>query len=602
MRMKRQIHNLIWLVIVCFDSHIYDTPVFSFSFLLLSYIFQIDEDGNSGVSNVTDNSDHSCASSATNEEGSRITTPGVVARLMGLESIPSLSTSRPCSTSLPDSGVLRDNQIQNQRYNFGYVILKSTARSRRGVELRSEKLPRNPIERFQMEALPPTLVKSTPPAHHRKLSLVRNPGSVDGLEPAVRKKTWGKAPSSASSPSPSKVRESRKNIATSQTISMPSESGKGLNVLENSKRLPGLNETTQSGAKEIRNSVSLAIQAKLNVQRKQCLSTKTRDKFVLEENEKCHTEQRLKFPSIDQTNASELESSASGSSNVHLLNKTNCPSNKKKLASKPSVSSQSGSKILHPDFSPRKYKVTSRLAASKKEQQATAKGSDSFGAGKGRFILNDKRACKDISVEHRSNTKRNSYIHNFPDDKQRKHIQQNVVLRDNSKRRDDNTRHGADVVSFTFKSPLRKSVIESQPPSRKGENFGKTNCYNFRPYSGPASDLNDQSLSTLRLNVRGGDQLGVLLEMKLRELASGVQLPYCASVNGDGVAASIADSIGSACTFDIPGNASSECETESILQSLDEEVCSSNSNCSVTCAQVPCMRYKLQVCFPNAYL
>ncbi|XP_020276775.1 uncharacterized protein LOC109851080 isoform X2 [Asparagus officinalis] len=51
-------------------------------------IILVDDDGAVGVSSGKGSSHYSCASSVTDEEGISIRAPGVVARLMGLDSVP----------------------------------------------------------------------------------------------------------------------------------------------------------------------------------------------------------------------------------------------------------------------------------------------------------------------------------------------------------------------------------------------------------------------------------------------------------------------------------------------------------------------------------
>jgi DUF761-associated sequence motif len=96
-----------------------------------------------------------CSSSVTEEEGVMKRPPGVVARLMGLDSIPISMQSDPLSPPLQ-------------------LCLQKRA------ELRPHKMPSSPIERFQTEMIPPKLGKTIPITRYKPLSPIKSSAFVSG--------------------------------------------------------------------------------------------------------------------------------------------------------------------------------------------------------------------------------------------------------------------------------------------------------------------------------------------------------------------------------------------------------------------------------------
>ncbi|KAK4768246.1 hypothetical protein SAY87_003387 [Trapa incisa] len=118
---------------------------------------------NAAVENASPNNsrriDWNCNSSSSpvscNGQGNHV--PGVVARLMGLESMPNLEVPKSCSTSSSKSNPIRGSQYYNKPEAFSQD-------------------PRN--ERFQTEVLPPRSAKPILVTHHKLLSPVKNPAFI----------------------------------------------------------------------------------------------------------------------------------------------------------------------------------------------------------------------------------------------------------------------------------------------------------------------------------------------------------------------------------------------------------------------------------------
>ncbi|KAL5232318.1 hypothetical protein ABZP36_031094 [Zizania latifolia] len=108
----------------------------------------------------------SCASSVTDEEGREIKAPGVVARLMGLDAMPSTGVPETYCTPFQDTRSFRDshNLKRSSEYSgndqFSYVPRRIDGYMRKPMDLRAQKMPSSPIERFQLEALPPSSARN----------------------------------------------------------------------------------------------------------------------------------------------------------------------------------------------------------------------------------------------------------------------------------------------------------------------------------------------------------------------------------------------------------------------------------------------------------
>lgn len=115
------------------------------------------------MSSIKERNNYSCASS-TNEDGCVMTTPGVVARLMGLDAIPGPGVTKSIYTSSHDSYDIN----RSPEYSNDNMI--------KPLDSRTKRMPRSPIERFQTESLPSSSIKKLSKPHHRFLSPINYPG------------------------------------------------------------------------------------------------------------------------------------------------------------------------------------------------------------------------------------------------------------------------------------------------------------------------------------------------------------------------------------------------------------------------------------------
>ncbi|XP_010938311.2 uncharacterized protein [Elaeis guineensis] len=521
-----------------------------------------EEDEIIGVSRVKGSSDYSCASSVTDEEGNGVRAPGVVARLMGLDSLPTSGVSEPFSTPFLDSRSLRDNCSLKRspefsmNDQFSHAPHKAEGYFRKQVESRSQKMPSSPIERFQMEMLPPRSAKSLPITHHKLLSPIKNPAFTSAknaaqimeaaakiLEPGLPSSTRGKVSLFGSSSIPLKVRDPKESMAASQKTSRllelsrtPFQStdvslsrgpslNKSCNVSEDIiifRSSPDPYEIKTASTTGKGKSISLAIQAKVNVQRREGLSTSCRNTVIQKE----HDDYKLNQPFIsqpnNQKNKQQKKPSTANASGILRQNnqKQNCPSTKGKLASKQSNSSQQGRKILSGDTG--KHRTVNRLSGNlksgyKKEVLVTT-DVEREGSSSNKDFPRKKRL-----IEGSFKSGKNDFIGSMSVDRNENGVQSNVVI-DNHSRWNEDKRNAMDVVSFTFTSPLTKQLPGSHSTIQVVEKKDTRNGYSFDSCSEKnALNVKNKRLASLGLNVINGDALSLLLEQKLRELTAGME-------------------------------------------------------------------------------
>ncbi|KAL0692357.1 hypothetical protein Bca4012_059537 [Brassica carinata] len=298
---------------------------------LVSY--EVDEIGKNW--NYNPRSDSSCcASSVTSDDGQGTRAPSVVARLMGLESLPVPNVQGPPDLDPFFFRHSRNTNKWNAYENLGYVNLRSDYDGRN-----------RPIERFQSETFPPPRsAKPISVANNRLLSPIRSPGIVPYrnpvyvmeaasrmIEPSPRMVTRTRFSSPSDSPSsvPMRIRDLREKLkaakkvsshqVSSDTFTTPSTSkfiGKNSSDGLKSKAKPpyvsaqakasttSLSVTRNSASHKEKAEPNKRIVKSQNGLRGHSIST---GKSVLKQNEQkqnCRDNQRLKTPASAGKNAS----------------------------------------------------------------------------------------------------------------------------------------------------------------------------------------------------------------------------------------------------------------------------------------------------------
>ncbi|KAJ4848407.1 hypothetical protein Tsubulata_032778 [Turnera subulata] len=529
--------------------------------------------------------DYSCASSVTDDDGYGAKAPGVVARLMGLDSMPTSSFQEPNTTPFFDTQSLRDASQSRKRFDYyhddqimysGNLLSKEDGPLRNFSEPKPTKVLSRPIEKFQTEILPPKSAKSIPITHHKLLSPIKSPSFIPSktaahimeaaakiIEPAPHAIAKAKMPIVGSSSVPLKVRDLKEKLEVAQRMPLAGSTSIPLKVrdakekteaahktsrlVETSRRpvesnaakylkgqslnkswngtvdtsfraSPGTEES--SGLKSKEKSISLAIQAKVNVQRRGGLHSSSSRSLVGGQKEQTEVMSSQPFKSQQNTNKSlQKKSSPQNSSGVLRQNnqKQNCLMDRDKLHSKSSVANLQGKKVLSSSPSGR-HKTSAKTVGSKTgTRKSSLEVADNEKANSDSSQKNVPRKKRSIDGSlHLEKNQDNMLI-----DNNRKSVESTPIFDRHFGWAEESKKKGMDVVSFTFTAPLTRSMPGTEAsgtmqPKNNGsctDNRGKRMLL----------DTDCMKLSSSAYNVIGGDALSALLEQKLRELTKSVE-------------------------------------------------------------------------------
>ncbi|CAK9138926.1 unnamed protein product [Ilex paraguariensis] len=589
----------------------------------------MDDDELVAGSSFKGSSDYSCASSVTDEEIPCTKAPGVVARLMGLDSLPKPNFSEPYRTpffdsqSLPDAHYYRKNlefHHGHQSGQSGCLPNKPDAPGRNTIKPKPQKTISRPIEKFQTESLPPKSAKSIPITHHKLLSPIKSSGFVPAtnaahimesaaiiIELGHQKTTKAKRPLVGSSSVPLRVKDLKEKVDAVQKPSKLAEASRrpadfnavkylkgqsrnqsvngsidptfqvssnretcssglknkersislALQAKVNVQKREGLNtsgtvdfnavkylkgqsrnqsvngsidptfqvssnrETCSSGLKNKERSISLALQAKVNVQKREGLNTSgTRNLFCHQELNEVMSSQLFKSQQNTQKNSHGKPSTHYTSSVLRQNNqKQNCLTDRGTLSSKPLACNSQGRKTSSGDFAFRRHKSSSKSAGntkiiSRKSGLEVIDGLQEVSCSNRTSGTQKKR-----SIDGDFHLEKSRDVDNILIDKNRKPTKTDELLdwAEASKKK------GMDVVSFTFTAPMTRSV---PGPGTCREVVEKSNdfCSDYRSKKLLLnSDVTSSPMFSRGYNLIGGDALSTLLEQKLRELAHGVE-------------------------------------------------------------------------------
>uniref|UniRef100_A0A2P2K069 DUF4378 domain-containing protein n=1 Tax=Rhizophora mucronata TaxID=61149 RepID=A0A2P2K069_RHIMU len=505
-------------------------------------------------------SEFSCSSSANSDEGGYgVRAPGLVARLMGLDSLPTSNAMDPFSSPFSDSSSLRAPQYgrstprllsEYNPINYLRIPNKQDMYYSNNADSRPHKVHSLPIERFQTEILPPKSAKPIQISHNKLLSPIRNPefsprkdvayiieATAKIIEASPKATSNGKVPSIGSSSVPLRIRNLKQKMEAANTSSRPQKS----NQHPTAKTMKGQQSDKNQGALESMSSreafmspqkgpsnssrnkgnlPSVAVQAKANnMQRRE--SSSMSDSFMKqkEKNDAKSNQLPKNHPGREKTIQKRTESRTS---NVLRQNnqKQNSVANKESSVSKNLVSNQQRRKAHSMSGSVGPSRAVNKVVI-KAESFSSTMGSEVKIYDKEKAIvgLQKKRPVNGVLQIDGTVSDRPSF------DKVNGPMKCNVERDECMNRVMVDTKHGVDVVSFTFTSPMTKAMPGVQSP---GQTMGKSNSSGID--SCDSGDLfhSKQSMSSFPgLNVIGGDALGALLEQKLRELTNKVKLANC---------------------------------------------------------------------------
>ncbi|KAG8648306.1 uncharacterized protein LOC110622988 isoform X2 [Manihot esculenta] len=514
-------------------------------------VHAIEEDDRRANSSNKGSIDFSSTSSVTSDEGFGTRAPGVVARLMGLDSFPTSNVAKPSSTPFYDSASFRASQHDRSNHNLwsGYnpmdYLNNSGKQEGYAWESRSLKMQNRPIERYQTEILPPKSAKSIPITHHKLLSPIKTPGFIPTknvayimeaaakiIEASPKATINGKMPSIGTSSVPLRIQDLKLKMEAAHTASRPqrpnelfsAKNTKGHHSDNNRTRSEGklscnASSCSEKGAsdslKHKGKSISLSLQSKSNAQRGKG-STSRNNNIKQKEQMEIRSNQSLK--SLPNTQKAKRTSEGK-TGNVLRQNKQkqNCESGKESSTSKNSVSNQSGRKAQSMSSSAGHSRTANKVVI--KPETLSKKVHSVVTTSERDKPSNISRKKQSVNGDFQVDR---SVSHNVSCNRDVRLIKCKVAT-DGSMHTDiDNRKNGMDVISFTFTSPVKRAT------PFQSSMMGETNSCSIDSFAANGHPYFQKSTSSFSgLTIVAGDALGVLLEQKLQELTNKFESTHC---------------------------------------------------------------------------
>ncbi|CAN8269916.1 unnamed protein product [Cochlearia groenlandica] len=459
-----------------------------------SLLSHIDADETGKASTYNPRSDSSCSTSTvTSDDGQGSRAPSVVARLMGLESLPVSSSSlEPRSNPDFDPFFLRSSRKMNtwDAYeNLGYVNLRTDYDGVSWDHLDSStyKEQNRPIDRFRTETLPPRSAKPISVTHNRLLSPIRSPGFVQSRNPAyvmeaasrmiepssrIASKARFSSPDSSSSSLPMRIRDLKEKLEAS------SQKGPVLNGTRNNKLSRGKYDEKRTTSP---------------------LKTQEANK-LLGKNSSDSLKGRVKPPSV-----STHRQNSSLPSNGNRIQKEKMETKNRAIKNGLKEPSASTRKAVIKPKNPKGSQVTNK---------AVGKALVETGTTSKKPIVATTSAEKNttLSLSRKKNLPRNKKPPNGVQEpgsisdkrvkRDEKLIKCNITVDGGLKTGEKDRKKDMDVISFTFSSPIKGLSSDSRSSNKKTE---------------------QDTRSSLCFNHIDSDSLNILLEQKLRELTSKIE-------------------------------------------------------------------------------
>ncbi|GMI79382.1 TON1 Recruiting Motif 8 [Hibiscus trionum] len=559
----------------------------------------------SATSNNRRSGDFNSSSSVTSDEGYGSRAPGVVARLMGLDALPTQNVSE--SSSIPYSGScsLRGSHFERStpslwnEYQHTNYTNKLDRSSSNPIEARFLKVQNQPIERFQTEILPPKSAKPIPITHHKLLSPIRSPAFIPTknaayimeaaariIEASPQATSKSKVPSFGSSSVPLKMRNLREKIEAAHKVSRPrradepSESMvKPLKVQHKDKNhsksdyTPTFRITKDSekgNSNSSRNkgkSVSLAEQARVNVQRKEGSSSSVNGSSVNQKERNDAKRKQFSTSQSDLQRTVEKRASANRTNSVLRQNnqKQNCISNR----------DNSTSKILTSDQQGRNARSTNgtlelnRTINSRKTVSVATDTAKEVPMSRRKNLPRKKRPVNDDLPSGQTVTDISST------NGSERSIKCNVTTDGHLNQDADVKKTSTDVVSFTFTSPLSRSMHDISSTNQVAEKSCSSSFYTDPSGDNDMLFLKSSAFSSPGFNIIGGDALSAILEKKLQELTCRIESSNC-NIIIEGNSASPTSSLQNSVPSSGMGTATSTARHRRLQVDIDKDMsCSS---------------------------
>ncbi|KAH6820101.1 hypothetical protein C2S53_015904 [Perilla frutescens var. hirtella] len=526
--------------------------------------------------NASCQNDYPYASLASGDSEQGTKAPGVVARLMGLDSLPTSNVTEPGCNPFTESHSFRDSSYlmaapafhsEHDIVIFESVRNKLDGSSRNPLDLRLQKAHNRPLERFQREVLPPKSAKLISVPHNRLLSPIKSPGFIPPknaayiieaaakiIEQSPRSTAKGNFPSLGSPSVPFRVRDLKEKMESAQKSSRSADASqkgreensknikkqlntRGKGRLEDSHLYKGSEESKRASTQRLKGkdkSVSLAVQAKSNIQKKDGLnSSGTRSSEKQKEHKGCVSRD---LPNT-QKKVEKQSSSRKPSEALRLNNqKQNRASAKDDENLEPSCSQpkeRQESNVSANYINGRANRIVNKIVVN---DVVTSRKTNFVAADPGKEVsslraktTSKKRLPINGNIQSSGGVAQKAMVM-----KDEKSVKCNVSFEGDSKWDGIDKKSSFDVVSFTFTSPIKKSAGSNSSVAISSPSYDP---------SVRESDLRTSAASSSGFNVVGGDALSVLLEQKLKELTSRVEFSQ-KDMSGSGSASSSAINYG----------------------------------------------------------
>ncbi|WVZ61172.1 hypothetical protein U9M48_011085 [Paspalum notatum var. saurae] len=490
---------------------------------------------------MKESSEHSCSSSVIDEEAQARRCPTVVARLMGLDSMPAAAASSSESSPMP---LTVEKPLQTNSHD------DLIGRSYVGSPL---KMPGSPIDRFKMEPLPPRLAKRTlSVAQYKLLSPMKNPNHISSrnaddimeaasriIRPGVENISSYRVhdvgnTNSARAYSPGEIigiqQRSQKfnealrkhDVPTSfrAPSGKPSDGRSRSSEGASSSRVSPSNGCAPVGPKVKPSNRSSNVGRAMHTQGKVGTRKGGRKLETLRNPESSMVERN---GLNQQKDNDQMGRTSSPSVLVPNNRKQNAMSTKQKVNSNPATPSRQRSNVHQINSSPRKAGAASTFAGnstqgSRKVDLHPSANANTRNNSIAKSIpkprrLHDRRMYSDTSPSSDS----------ISSGRSERRIRHNIVIDEQSSFSSNKKKISTEIVSFTFTSPVDKSLHSTHFPNHSVE---KQFTEDLNAVSTSSNTLNS------KLDVIDGDYLGFLLEQKLKELTSGMRSPYSKPANG----------------------------------------------------------------------
>ncbi|KAL2941111.1 Protein LONGIFOLIA 2 [Bienertia sinuspersici] len=428
---------------------------------------------------------YSCVSSINGDDGYGTKVPGVVARLMGLDSMPTTNSSEAVEHHISHHG-------------YSYSPRKVEGFPWNSVDSRMNKVHGRPIERFQTEVLPPKSAKPISITHHKLLSPIKSPGFIPTkdaayimeaaariIDPAPQSSGRTKVPSLGSPSSSFKFHDLKDKYDAAQRSSRLPKSSKTPNLSAPVQQVRGTTSDRSSRRSLFKNIMSSQTSSSLKAKHKGKASPSVaQDKVKVQKKggsgySDSSSQQQKDCKKLKQKeptqNTAPNKTPRKKSYGVLRQNneKQNSISHKDHLVAKTSAPDQQRRKISPEDNCAGPSKIVSKVfvnAENRPKKVATTSLTDRRptlnGASEKRPSLN---RIKNISKSKPCAAKDNRLAEEVQENSDDRLVRRDLSLQGNS-------RKDMDVISFTFTSPIKKAGSKSSSTSTEA---CRSNCHNL---------------------------------------------------------------------------------------------------------------------------